>query len=141
MAHDAIIKARVSSMYHANKHRSEEKPYEVDDFVYLSTANLNLPKHHARKLAPKYIGPFRVTEAFPDTSTYVLELSPELAARKIHPRFHSLLLRPFEPNDDELFPSRESKHFYDFGMPDDDKWLVDEIVGHHFIGSTIKFEV
>src|SRR5882762_1420602 len=36
---------------------------------YLSTANLNLPKHHARKLAPKYIGPFKVTKVFPDDAS------------------------------------------------------------------------
>jgi hypothetical protein len=141
MAHDAILEARVSATYHANRHRSEEQPYEKGDFVYLSTANLNLPKRRARKLAPKFIGPFRVTEAFPDTSNYVLELSPELVARRIHPKFHASLLRPFEPNDNLVFPSRESKHFYDFGMPDDDEWLVDEILGHRFVDGAIEFNV
>jgi hypothetical protein len=120
MAHDAIIEARVHSTYQANRHRSEEKPFEVGDLAYLSTANLNLPKRRARKLAPKYIGPFRVTKALPDSSNYELELSEELKARRIHPRFHVSLLRPFEPNDDTLFPGHESKWFYDFGMPDDD---------------------
>jgi hypothetical protein len=141
MAHDAIIEARVSATYHANRHRSEETPYEEGDLVYLSTANLNLPKRRARKLAPKYIGPFRVNKAHPETSNYSLELSDELVARRIHSTFHASLLRPFEPNDDHLFPSRESKHFYDFGMPDDDEWLVDEIVGHRFIDGSIEFNV
>jgi hypothetical protein len=136
MAHDAIIEARVHSTYQVNKHRSEEKPFEVGDLAYLSTANLNLPKRRARKLAPKYIGPFRVTKALPDSSNYELELSEELKARRIHPRFHVSLLRPFEPNDDTLFPGRESKQFYNFGMPDDDEWLVDEIMGHCFVGKS-----
>src|SRR6202050_135527 len=26
-------------------------------------------------------------------------------------------------------------------MPDDDEWLVDEIVGHRFVGKSIKFNV
>jgi hypothetical protein len=47
MAHDAIIEARVHSTYQANRHRSEEKPFEVGDLAYLSTANLNLPKRRA----------------------------------------------------------------------------------------------
>jgi transposase InsO family protein len=141
MAHDSIIEARVSATYHANRHRSEEVPYEIDDLVYLSTVNLNLPKRRARKLAPKYIGPFRVVDAFPETSNYVLELSSELVARKIHPKFHASLLRPYESNDDLTFPSRESKHFYDFGMPDDDEWLVDEIIGHQFTDGAIEFNV
>ena len=40
-----------------------------------------------------------------------------------------------------LFPSHESKHFYNFGMPDDDEWLVDEIVGHRYSGKSIEFNV
>src|SRR5882762_6933150 len=59
----------------------------------------------------------------------------------IHPRFHVSLLRLFKPNDDTLSPGQESKHFYDFGMPDDDKWLVNKIMGHHFIGKSIEFNV
>jgi hypothetical protein len=65
MAHDAIIEAHMHSTYHqANRHCSEERPFEAGDLAYLSTANLNLPKRRTRKLAPKYIGPFRVTKAF-----------------------------------------------------------------------------
>jgi hypothetical protein len=141
IAHDAIIEARVRATYNANQTRAKEKPFQVGDLAYLSTANLNLPKRRARKLAPKYIGPFRVAKAMPETSAYDLELSPELLARRIHPRFHVSLLRAHEPNDDHLFPSRESKRFYDFGMPDDDEWLVDEIVGHKFVGKSIEFNV
>ena len=141
IAHDAIIEARVKSTYQANRHRSEEPVLEVGDLAYLSTANLNLPKRRARKLAPKYIGPYKVTKAYPETSNYDLELSEELVRRRIVPKFHASLLRPFEPNDDSIFPSRESKHFYDFGMPDDEEWMVDEIVGHKFIGRSIEFNV
>src|ERR1700683_5519111 len=140
-AHDAIIEARVSATYKANRHRAEEKLFQIGDMAYLSTVNLNLPKRRARKLAPKYIGPFKVTNVFPERSNYELELSEELVARRIYPKFHILLLRPFEPNDDVVFPSQESKHFYDFGMPDDDKWLVDEIVSHRFVRKSIKFNV
>jgi hypothetical protein len=141
IAHDAIIEARINATYKANQTRAEEKPFKVGDLAYLSTANLNLPKRRARKLAPKYIGPFKVTKVLSETSNYELELSPELVARRIHPRFHISLLRAHEPNDDGIFPSRESKRFYDFGMPDDDEWMVDEIVGHRFNGRSIEFNV
>ena len=92
IVHDAIIEARVLSTHQANKLRTEEHPFLVGDLVYLSTANLNLPKRRARKLAPKYIGPFEVTKAIPETSYYGLALSKELIARHIHPRFHVSLL-------------------------------------------------
>jgi len=49
MAHDAIIEAHIHSTYLANKHRSEEKPFEVGDLAYLSMANLNL---HLNTLVP-----------------------------------------------------------------------------------------
>ena len=48
MAHDAIIEAHMHSTYQANRHRSEERPFDVGDLAYLSTANLNLPKRRAR---------------------------------------------------------------------------------------------
>ena len=77
----------------------------------------------------------------PNSSNYELELSEELKARCIHPCFHVSLSRLFEPNDNTLFSGCESKQFYDFGMPDDDKWLIDKIMGHHFVGKSIKFNV
>ena len=82
-----------------------------------------------------------MTKAIPEKSNYELQLSAELVARHIHPRFHVLLLRAHEPNNDALFPSCESKHFYDFGMPDDEEWLVDEIIGHQFTGKSIEFNI
>ena len=71
----------------------------------------------------------------------MLELSEELKARNIHPTFHSSLLRPHKPNDDGIFLNRESKHFYDFGMPTDDEWFVDEITGHRWIDNNVEFNI
>ena len=119
IAHDAIIEARVLSTHQANRLRTKEHPFLIGDLVYLSTANLNLPKRRVCKLAPKYIGPFEVTKAIPETSDYELALLKELIARCIHPRFHVSLLRQHEPNNDLLFPSWESKRMYNFGMPVD----------------------
>ncbi|KZV79394.1 hypothetical protein EXIGLDRAFT_573512, partial [Exidia glandulosa HHB12029] len=58
-AHDAIIGARVKQTTQANKKR-RYAPFERNDWVYLSTKNMRLPKTHARKLVPKYIGPFQI---------------------------------------------------------------------------------
>lgn len=102
---------------------------------------MNLPKSRAKKLAPKYIGPFKVISAFTKTSNYKLELSTELAERGIHPTFHTSLLRPHEPNDETIFPGREAKAYYDFGMPDDLEWFVEEIDGHRWVGRRVEFRV
>ncbi|KIL61396.1 hypothetical protein M378DRAFT_37734, partial [Amanita muscaria Koide BX008] len=59
-AHDAIIDARVRQTEQANRHRRKAE-FKAGDLVYLSTKNLRLPRGRARKLVPKYIGPFTVT--------------------------------------------------------------------------------
>ncbi|TFK48863.1 hypothetical protein OE88DRAFT_1595183, partial [Heliocybe sulcata] len=62
-AHDAIIESRVVQTHYANKKRRPEDPIPVGALVYLSTENLNLPKGRARKLAPRFIGPYVVTKS------------------------------------------------------------------------------
>ena len=100
--------------------------------VYLSTSNLSLPKGRARKLLPKYIGPYKIIGSNAASSNYSLDLPPELVRRHIHPTFHVKLLRPFIPNDDALFPGREALKYYDFGSDPEQAWLIDEIVGHRW---------
>lgn len=141
MAHDAIIESRVTQTHHANKHRRHGDTFKVGEKVYLSTANLNMPKGRARKLMPKYIGPFVITNANVEKSTYTLDLSKELKDRRIHPTFHISLLRRHEANDDELFPNRQVHALYDFGQVDEAEWLVDEIIGHRWNNNSIEFHV
>jgi hypothetical protein len=113
----------------------------VGDLVYLSMKNLSMPKGHASKLVPKYIGPYRVTKATPSTSNYDLELPPELVRRRVHLRFHINRLKPHHPNDDALFPNQQSPDPYNFGAPGDAEWYIDEIIGHRWKGRNIEFLV
>ena len=141
-AHDALIAARVNTTHQANKRRSPDAPeFAVGDLVYLSTVNLALPKGRARKLAPRFVGPFPVVEAHPETSTYTLDIPEDLRRRRVHPTFNVSLLKRHEPNNDLLFPAREVKRFYDFGMPLDQEWQVDEIVGHRWEEGELQFLV
>jgi len=141
-AHDAIIEARSFQVDKANKHRGDEPLIEVGDLVYLSTKNLNMPKNRARKLCPRYIGPYKVTEAKPSTSNYALELPVALQSRRIHPTFHVGLLRPYHPSQDSEFPNRIQPEPYDFGAPGEQEWFVDEIIGHRWKGSKqVEFQV
>ena len=143
-AHDAIIEARVFQTMNANNRRSPELDIKTGDLVYLSTKNLNLPKGRARKLCPKYVGPYRVLEARPEISNYKLELPAALQERRINPTFHVSLLKPFQASDDSLFPDRTHPGPYDFGTPDDAEWFVDELLGHRWKGprvADLEFEV
>ncbi|KAF7770793.1 hypothetical protein Agabi119p4_6767 [Agaricus bisporus var. burnettii] len=140
-AHDAIIEARVAQTWHANKRRQTDTRFEIGDLVFLSTKNLNLPKDRARKLCPKFIGPYKVLEARPATSNYKLELPAALLKRKIHPTFHVGLLRPYVASDDQAFPDRSTPKPYDFGIDDKHEWFVDEILGHRHDAGGLEFEV
>jgi hypothetical protein len=140
-AHNAIIASWVNQTYQANKCRRAEAPFEEGDWAYLATENLNLPKGRARKLMPKFIGPYKILKSEATTSNYILELPEELQHRGIHPKFHVSRMRPHVCNDDVLFPHREVKVFYDFRLDQADEWLVDSISGHQWDSSHIEFEV
>ena len=139
--HNAIIETRVFQMKNANKQCSEELGIKAGDLIYVSTKNLNLPKGRARKLCPKYVGPYKVLQTRPETSNYTLELLAALQECKIHPTFHMSLLRPYQVSNDTLFPNRAQPEPYDFGAPDDTEWFVDELLGHRWEEKTLKFQV
>jgi hypothetical protein len=51
------------------------------------------------------------------------------------PTIHTNLVMRYIANNDDLFPKRETKSFYDFGGTADEEWLVDEIIAHRRINS------
>ena len=52
------------------------------------------------------------------------------------------LVQTFVANNDELFPKRDMKSFYDFGQDDKQEWLVEEITSHQWLNSTeLELEV
>ena len=140
-AHDAIIASRINQTYQANKRCREEPAYKVGDRAWLSTEYLAMPKGRVRKLLPKFIGPFPITRVDKHTSNYQLELPSEMKSRHIRNRFHADRLRPCLENDGTLFPGREAKYYYDYGIPEDEEWYVDAIVGHAWQGKKVRFNV
>ncbi|KAJ3486050.1 hypothetical protein NLI96_g4519 [Meripilus lineatus] len=138
-AHDAIIAARVQQTKQANKHR-RDAPFKENDLVYLSTKNLKPLKGRARKLVPKFLGPFRILKTIEPGATYKLELPKELKARGINDAFHASLLRQHIPNDDRRFPGRMPHQIPGFGEQPQE-WIVDRIVSHSGKGSEAEFEV
>ena len=40
-----------------------------------------------------------------------------------------------------MFPGREAKHLYDYGVPEDEEWYIDAIIGHTWQGNKIRFHV
>ena len=91
-AQDAILEHRIGQMHYSNKCRQPGIKYQINDLVYLSTKNLTLPKHRARKLMPKFIGPYKILKAMNESSNITLELPQEFKDRKINPTFHTNLV-------------------------------------------------
>lgn len=93
-AADAIRKANVYRAEYANKSR-RDCHISVGDLVMLSTKNL-MPESYqgARKLMPKYSGPYKVIEAVTPV-TFRLNLPQAVLGRKVHNAFHASLLKPF----------------------------------------------
>ena len=97
-AHDSILAARVKQTCNANRKR-QLAPFKENDLVYLSTKNITFPKGLARKLIPKFIGPYKVLKDFKNQS-FLIDLPAHLKQRGVHNVFHAALLRIHIPNDD-----------------------------------------
>jgi len=142
MAHDAIIESCVVQAHHANNRQTMGAEYAPGNLIYLSTQNLTLPKGRAKKLLPKYIGPYKVVEVHVATSTVMLELPPKLTTQQVHPTFHVSLIQAHIPNDDKQFPRHDVKSYYDFGAVDEPEWFINEILAHQWVDRAhLEFQV
>jgi hypothetical protein len=106
-AKDVLLVAKVSQAHFANLHRSPEVTFAVGDKVLLKTLHRmweykDDDKTRILKFIPCFDGPYEVTDAHPETSTYTVSMPN---APNIFPTFHSSVLRRFIPNDNTLFPS------------------------------------
>jgi hypothetical protein len=72
--------------------RRRELRFQVGDFVYLKVSPMRGLRHFKirGKLAPRYIGPFKILEQRGEVA-YLLELPPQLS--DVHDVFHVLQLR------------------------------------------------
>lgn len=74
----------------ADKHRAPQKPFQIGSKVYLSTKYLRL-KLPCKKLGPKFIGPFPIVKV---SNPVTVQLKLLCLLGKVHPVFHSSLLKP-----------------------------------------------
>ena len=137
-AHDVLLTARVKQTVQANKRR-HTCPFVVGDLVHISTKNISFPKGTSRKLVPKFMGPYKISQDFGNYS-YHIELPSSLCQRGIHDVFHSSLLCIHVPNDDCLFPGQLDKKIPKLGGTTC-KWTVNKILSHQGSHSNTKFKV
>ena len=137
-AHDSILGSRIHQIRSANQKR-QAVPFKKGDLVYVSTKNIKFPKGLARKLIPKFIGPYKILEDFKNES-FRIELPSHLSRRGVHDGYHASLLRIHVPNDDRLFPGWLDTQL---GNADgtDGEWAVDKILGHGGSKTDAVFEI
>ncbi|KAJ3514734.1 hypothetical protein NLJ89_g2201 [Agrocybe chaxingu] len=137
-AQDSILAARVKQTRDANRKR-QTAPFKEGDLVYVSTKNISFAKGLARKLIPKYIGPYKVLKDF-NNQSFRIALPPHLKQRGVHDVFHSSLLRIHIPNDDRLFPGRLDTQL-GIGPETTEEWAVDRILSHSGSKKGAIFEI
>lgn len=137
-AHDTVLKARVKQTVSTNKKR-RVCPFVKGDLVYISAKNISLPKGTSRKLTPKFIGPYRISDDFGNNS-FCIELPDNLKQRGVHDVFHSSLLRVHIPNDDRKFPGRRDDQIPELGG-ESREWAVERIIRHVGSHADAQFEV
>ncbi|KAJ9528007.1 hypothetical protein QJQ45_005550 [Haematococcus lacustris] len=87
----------------ANKGRKEVE-YHIGQLVLLSTKNLRMKPGKAKKLLPRFIGPFKVLE---HVGPVAVRLDLPQAMARMHPVFHVSLLRPYTSEHPHLPPPVE----------------------------------
>jgi hypothetical protein len=137
-AHDSILAAHVKQTCDANR-KHQAAPFHEQDLVYLSTKNITFPKGLARKLIPKYIGPYKIVKDFKNHS-FRLDLPSQMKQRGVHDVFHSSLLRIHHPNDDRLFPGHlDAQISHD--VDPEGEWAVESILSHYGSQENVLFEI
>ena len=77
---------------YADKHRRESPDYQPGDEVLLNTKMFRLSSTASRKLAPRWVGPFKIKRAI---SKLAYELELPQVVQHMHPVFHVSALRPY----------------------------------------------
>jgi len=95
IAKTAIRAANSRNADIVNEHKRKLE-YEVGNQVMLSTRHFSVGTGRVKKLAPKWIGPFKIVEKYAEGSTYKLELPETL--RNLHHTFHVSLLKQYHPD-------------------------------------------
>ena len=117
-ARDAMTEARQRMMQQTDARR-KALTFQVGDKVSLKTKHLGVSSLPSKKLFPKFMGPFEVTQVINDAA-YRLALPSTWRAHNV---FHVSLLRPYKNNGEPVAPMS-----YTLVGGKDDAWEVERIL-------------
>jgi hypothetical protein len=100
-ASENLTQAQARQKKYADEQRREEEDFEIGEKVLVSAKNItaeNQGRRPTKKLQARYLGPFEILEKISEVN-YKLKL-PE--TMRIHPVFHTSLLKKYKENPDEF---------------------------------------
>ena len=129
-AKDNLLLTKITQGVQKDNHQSAEMHYEIGDQVMLSTFHhrreyLQRGQNHVTMFMPWFDGPFTVTDDFPSCSVYTIAMPN---APETYPSFHMSLLKPFIPNDPNLFPSWSWVHPDTVVTEKGEEWFIKCII-------------
>ena len=136
-AKDNLFAVKITQSEFANWHHAPEIPFRVGNKVWLSMTHRRHGYIQAKsgcvaKFMPQFDGPFTITQAHPQTSTYTLELPNE---PNWFPTFHLSQLRPFVENDDVFFELRTLAQLGPVLTSEgQEEWLIQDIIDERVWG-------
>ena len=133
---EQIAAAQGRYQVQADRRRLLAPDFKVGDQAYVKAEHIRSTRP-TKKLSEKFLGPFTII-ARPGSHSFTLRLPDSM--RAVHPVFHVSKLRPYIANDDDRFPRREAKRFYDFGNDPEAEWVVSSIDDHAWIKSPPHWE-
>ena len=101
--------------------RRREQVFHVGEQVLLSTEHLQLKNAPVRKLRKRYVGPFFVTRRIGPVA-YELDLP---STWRIHPVFHTSLLRPFRTS---TWSTQQESAVDELELEDDQSYEVEKLL-------------
>ena len=140
LARDRHAEAKTKQTTYSNRSRRQEPNYKIGDKVYLESKNLRLrikKRGRSAKFYPRYVGPFEISKAEPETSNYTLILPPEF---HIHPKVHARRLKIAHDSDPNLFPGRIPPNPPPIDA-EDEQYAVEAILDHRKVGRSRQFLV
>jgi hypothetical protein len=135
--HTALVEAKRALQAAQERQRAyydagrKEQEFSEGQEVLLNSVNLRFKQGGARKLMPKWVGPFRVKRRVGQLA-YELELPPSLP---VHPVFHTALLRPFRSDGRHQPPPLPLQ------VAGEEEYEVDSILAHRGSGRGRTFLV
>jgi hypothetical protein len=141
-AQDNLLLTKITQAHHTSSARAPEHTYVPGDLVMLSTANCRHKyKKKGEKRSAKFFlqwdGPYRVTKAHPEASSYTLDIMTDT-----YLVYHTQHLKPHHANDDKLFPSQRLEQPGPILTPERlEEYSIQEIIDSHQHGQGWQFLV